>query len=428
MIDKVGEKLVVHGGCNLRGEVFVSGSKNASLPIIASTLLAKGRHKLHNVPLLSDVEGFASLLKTLGLSVSHAKNRTLTVNNTHDGTPTLCHAPYDIVSRMRASILVLGPLLASRGSATVSLPGGCSIGTRPVDLHLKALKLMGAEININHGYIEGKVDGRLRGANIDFDKVTVTGTANILMAATLADGTTTLRNAAMEPEVVDLCHTLVNMGASISGIGTNTIVVAGVDTLSAAEYTVMPDRIEAGTLLCAVAASGGDVIVHNAPINTLSTAIHKLQSMGAEIYAEDKPLGSIHVISKKRLQGVDLDTNPYPGLPTDLQAQFMAVLATSTGTSVVTENIFENRFMHVPELNRMGANIHANETSAFITGVDALYGAPVKATDLRASAALLIAALCADGTTEIHDIYHLDRGYERFEDKLTNLGARIERI
>ncbi len=427
MIDNVNAKLIVNGGTTLRGESFVSGSKNASLPIIAATLLANGRHKLSNVPLLSDVDGFATLLTTLGLSVSHAKNRVLTVTNNHDGSPTNCHAPYDIVSRMRASILVLGPLLASRGTAKVSLPGGCSIGARPVDLHLKALQLMGATISINHGYIEGSVEGRLHGANIDFDKVTVTGTANILMAATLANGTTTLRNAAMEPEIVDLCHALLNMGASISGIGTNTLVITGVESLSSGEYSIMPDRIEAGTLLCAVTATGGDVVVHNCPISTLNTVIHKLQAMGAEIYADNSHIGSIHVVSKKRLQAVDVDTNPYPGMPTDMQAQLMTLLAISDGTSVVTENIFENRFMHVPELNRMGAHIHANETTAFITGVETLYGAPVKATDLRASASLLIAGLCAQGTTEIHDIYHLDRGYEKFEDKLIALGAKITR-
>ena len=415
-------KIVIRGGRRLRGEVRVSGAKNAALPILASSLLASGRSTYRNVPDLGDVVTMKKLLRQLGAQVD-GDGRT-TVDSTHI---TNFEAPYELVKTMRASILALGPLLARCGEARVSLPGGCAIGLRPVDQHLKGLQAMGAEINLDHGYIDARAT-RLTGTRFAFDVVTVTGTENLLMAATLADGTTVLENAAREPEVVDLADCLNAMGARVTGAGTDRIVVEGVAALHGARHAVMPDRIETGTFLAAASAAvgaGDTVVLRGARADTLGAVIDKLTEAGAEIVVD----GDVIRVSRRgELRAVTLRTAPYPAFPTDMQAQLMALMSVAKGTTVITETIFENRMMHVQELNRLGADIEVEGNTAIVKGVARLTGAAVMATDLRASACLVIAGLIAHGQTVIDRIYHLDRGYERIEAKLSALGARIKRV
>lgn len=415
------EKLIINGGKPLNGKVRISGAKNACLPILAATILAEGSYKISNVPDLRDIRTMLSLLGEVGVSSEHnGANVLLNCESAEDKII----APYELVKTMRASVLALGPLLARKKRAKVSLPGGCAIGERPVDQHIKALKLMGAEISVNHGYIEAHCE-KLVGAEITFDMVTVTGTENILMAAVLAEGETILYNAAQEPEVVDLARFLKKMGAKIEGEGTTVIKIKGVKKLNSKDYTVMPDRIEAGTFLCAVACTGGKVTLENAPVSSMTAIIDKLCQTGLKVDILND--STIIVEKTKRPEATDISTQPYPGFPTDMQAQFMSVMSIAEGVSVVTETIFENRFMHVSELKRMGADIRLKDKSAIIRGVESLTGAPVMASDLRASASLVIAALMAEGTSEILRVYHLDRGYERFDDKLSQLGADITR-
>lgn len=418
------QKLKIRGGKSLNGTIAVSGAKNAALPIIAASLLSDQPLTLTNVPHLNDINTMVKLLAQMGVAATR-DGETLTLN-AH--TVTDKAALYEMVKTMRASILVLGPLVARFGEAKVSLPGGCAIGARPVDLHIKGLEAMGAEITIEAGYIHAtlrKNATRLKGAHILMETVTVTGTENLMMAACLADGTTTLANAAKEPEVVDLAECLIAMGARISGHGTDTIVVEGVPALGAAKHEVMPDRIECGTFLAAVAAAGGKVTLTRAAPKTLDVVIDKLRESGATI---STTLDTISIEAHARPKAVGLKTAPYPAFPTDMQAQFIALNAIANGTAVVTETIFENRFMHVQELVRLGAKIDIEGNSAIVHGVDRLTGAAVMATDLRASACLIIAALVAEGETIIDRIYHLDRGYDRIEKKLSALGADITRI
>jgi UDP-N-acetylglucosamine 1-carboxyvinyltransferase len=413
------QKLVITGGRRLNGEIPVSGAKNAVLPILCASILSSETIRLSNVPALQDVSTMIGLLRSLGVKVDGTSGDvTLDARNVREYT-----ASYELVKTMRASILVLGPLLARFGEAVVSLPGGCAIGSRPVEQHIKGLQAMGARIEIENGYIHARAD-KLRGTTIVTDMITVTGTENLLMAATLAEGETVLENAAREPEVTDLANLLVSMGAKISGIGTDRIVIQGVDSLSGATHSIIPDRIEAATFLCAVAAAGGDVTLTNVNPTHLDAAIEKLREIGVEL-----SIGSDWIRAKMDIKprAVSFRTTEYPGFPTDMQAQFMAVNAIASGTSHVTETIFENRFMHVPELCRLGANIVAEGNLAMITGVDHLNGAPVMATDLRASASLVIAALAANGETTVDRIYHLDRGYDRMEQKLSGVGADIMR-
>jgi len=416
------DRLLITGGATLHGEVQVSGAKNAALPILCASLLTASLLRLTNVPKLRDVGTTCALLAKLGVAVTRdpeGHEVTLQAAALTDNT-----APYDLVKTMRASILVLGPLLARSGEARVSLPGGCAIGVRPVDQHIKALEAMGAEIAIEHGYIHAKA-ARLRGAKILFDMVTVTGTENVMMAATLADGVSVLRNAAREPEVVDLANCLVAMGAKITGAGGDEIHIEGVAALHGATHRIMPDRIETGTFLAAVAAAGGDVVVRGAEPLTLVAVIDKLVEAGADLECDGD---AIRVRRNGQLDAVNVRTAPYPGFPTDMQAQLLAVNAIANGTSAITETIFENRMMHVQELQRLGANIELEGNVAIVKGVPRLAGAAVMATDLRASACLVIAGLVADGETTIDRIYHLDRGYERIEDKLSALGASIRRV
>lgn len=415
-------KLIVKGGKQLHGGAYISGSKNASLPILGACLLAEGKFRLHNIPNLMDITTMGELLAGLNVSTECSGNNSLTMNNNGGGSYI---APYELVSKMRAGILVLGPLVAARHKARVSLPGGCAIGERPVDLHINALEKMGALISVNHGYIEAECE-RLTGTEINFKTVTVTGTENVMMAAALAKGTTVLNNAAAEPEVVDLANFLRAMGACITGDGTATIIIEGVDKLHPAEYTVMPDRIEAGTIMCAVAGTGGAVTLHNAPIKCMSAVIECLKQCGLSIAAQED--GTVTVSSDGKIKAVDIITKPYPGFPTDMQAQLMAVLTKADGASLIDETIFDNRFMHVAELKRMGADIAVKDGRAMVRGVKELSGAPVMASDLRASAGLVIAALMASNTSEIRRVYHLDRGYEQFEKKLQLLGADIVRV
>ncbi len=417
------DKLLIHGGKPLYGDVMISGAKNAALPILAATLLASEPVTISNVPRLHDVSTMIALLQELGAKVSVDADMNVRVEASQVNNLV---APYDLVKTMRASILVLGPMLARFGRADVSLPGGCAIGTRPVDLHLKALKTMGAEISVTNGYIKARCpNGRLHGKSLVFDTLTVTGTENILMAAVLARGTTILKNAAREPEVVDLINFLNYMGARISGAGTHTLEIEGVESLSGGNYSVMFDRIEAGTYLTAAAITRGRVTVrHVKPDNLLST-LCKFEEAGAALsLGEDWVTLDMH---ESRPQAVDISTAPYPGLATDMQAQFMALNTVAHGSSSVTENIFENRFMHVQELQRMGAKIRLNGKTALITGIETLTGAPVMATDLRASASLILAGLAAEGETAVERIYHVDRGYECIEAKLSLLGADIRR-
>lgn len=414
------EKLKITGGPSLEGEISISGAKNAALPILCASLLTAGTLRLTNVPQLRDVLTTQKLLQGMGMRVM--------TDNVHEfeltgaGVDKL-EAPYELVKTMRASILVLGPTLARFGEARVSLPGGCAIGSRPVEQHIKGLQAMGAEINIEHGYIHARAK-RLKGARFMSDMVTVTGTENLLMAAVLADGVTVLENAAREPEVVDLAECLIKMGAKISGHGTDTITVEGVASLHGAEHAVMPDRIETGTFLCAVMLARGKVVLRNTRANILESVLDKLREAGAYVEAGD---GWIAIEMRERPKAVSLRTLPYPAFPTDMQAQFMAMNTLATGTGVITETIFENRFMHVSELARMGADIHIDGHTAVVRGVERLSGATVMATDLRASASLVIAGLAAEGETIVDRIYHLDRGYEHIEAKLGGVGALIER-
>lgn len=414
------DKLLIWGGLPLKGEITISGAKNAALPIMTSTLLAPGIHTLKRIPKLKDVFTMAELIKKMGGTVEFnelCKINTLKINK--------FEAPYELVKTMRASILVLGPLVARFGKAKVSLPGGCAIGARPVDLHIKGLEKMGAKISLQEGYIIAQAS-RLIGAKIYLDIPTVTGTENLMMAATLAKGTTIIENAAKEPEIVDLANYLILMGAKIQGAGTSIIKIEGVDELKPPqEYEIIPDRIETGTFMAIAGACRGDIIIKECRIDHVETIILKMKDAGVS-FKETKD--GIRVIGPKRLQAVDIKTMPYPGFPTDMQAQFMAMMTVAKGTSVIKETIFENRFMHVAELRRMGADITVEGNTATVKGVKKLKGAPVMATDLRASASLVIAGLIAEGETVIDRIYHLDRGYEELDKKLIQLGARIKRI
>lgn len=407
----------------MRGQTFASGSKNAALPLLASALLAKGTCHFENVPQLADIRTMLKLLRHIGLEASMEQN-SCTLHNPGMANP---EAPYELVKTMRASVLVLGPLLAKYGKAKVSLPGGCAIGARPIDLHLKALSAMGADISLSGGYVEASAQ-RLRGADFRFDTISVTGTENIVMAASLAKGITRIRNAAQEPEVTELVVALKKMGAKIEWEKPNELVVEGVEELTPCRHAVCADRIEAGTLLVAAAITGGDVLVQNAQAAHLGAVIDKLKEAGCEISEAQENGGGLRLVAPPRPRPLQLQTQEYPGFPTDMQAQFMALLSMADGDSEISENIFENRYMHVAELCRMGAHIHVSGTHALIHGVPQLSGAPVMATDLRASASLVLAALRAEGTTTISRVYHLDRGYERLEEKLALLGAKVERI
>lgn len=414
------QKLKIRGGKTLNGSVRISGAKNAALPIISASLLTAEPLALTNVPQLNDIGTMVKLLAQMGVAAERsAESLALCAANIVDKT-----AHYEMVKTMRASILVLGPLLARFGEAKVSLPGGCAIGARPVDLHIKGLEAMGASITIEAGYILARA-AKLKGARILMETVTVTGTENLMMAACLADGVTTLENAAREPEVVDLALCLIAMGANISGHGTDKITIVGVEKLHGASYAVMPDRIETGTFLAAVAATGGDVTLTNAAPNTLDAVIDRLRESGAIITAT---ADTLRIIANKRPASISLKTAPYPAFPTDMQAQFIALNCIASGTAIVTETIFENRFMHVQELVRLGAKIDIEGNTAIVHGVEKLTGAGVMATDLRASACLVIAGLVAHGDTIIDRIYHLDRGYDHIEAKLTAIGALIERV
>jgi len=417
------DKLLIRGGRRLEGEVIISGAKNAALPELCAALLTAEPVTLTNVPRLQDVSTTLKLLRNMGAKAERSEAQPDTVA-LDAGPVSSPEAPYDLVKTMRASILVLGPLLARFGEATVSLPGGCAIGSRPVDQHIKGLQAMGADITVEHGYIIAKAK-RLKGARITTDMVTVTGTENLLMAATLAEGETVLENAAQEPEIPDLAELLIAMGAKIEGHGTSKIRIQGVERLHGATHRIVPDRIETGTFLCAVAAAGGDVVLRQARAEHLEVVIDKLREAGASIEAGDD---WIRVRGTQRPRAVSFRTSEYPAFPTDMQAQFMALNCVAEGASSVTETIFENRFMHVNELVRLGANIVVDGHTAMVQGVSGLSGAIVMATDLRASASLVIAGLVADGETVVDRIYHLDRGYDRMEAKLRGIGADIERI
>ncbi|HIE64923.1 MAG: UDP-N-acetylglucosamine 1-carboxyvinyltransferase [Nitrospira sp.] len=413
------DKIIIQGGKPLIGELEVSGAKNAALPILAATLLSGDEHLLKGVPGVVDVSTIQRLLRKMGAQIEEQDGvlsvRIQKIEN--------CEAPYQWVKTMRAAILVLGPLLARGGEAHVSLPGGCAIGARPIQLHLSALEKMGAEVKIEHGIIHAK-SSRLKGANIYFDISTVTGTENIMMAATLAEGTTVLENSACEPEIIDLAHFLIACGAKISGAGTDRITIEGVESLTGASYRIMPDRIEAGTFMIAAAITKGDLAIRFCRPETLVSVIDKLRTAGAIVTEE----GEMLRVKGGEIHAVDIKTLPYPGLPTDMQAQFMALMSLSDGLSVITETIFEQRFNHVAELRRMGAEIRLEGNHAVIRGVKSLSGAPVMASDLRASASLVLAGLVAQGETEILRIYHLDRGYHRIEEKLSKVGASIRRV
>jgi UDP-N-acetylglucosamine 1-carboxyvinyltransferase len=424
------DKLLIRGGRRLSGEVVVSGAKNAALPEIVASLLTAEPVRLSNVPRLKDVATTLELLRNMGVVVerSHDGDRQSDVVAIDASRVSSPEAPYELVKTMRASVLALGPLLARFGEATVSLPGGCAIGSRPVDQHIKGLKLMGADIVVEHGYIIAKAK-RLHGASVTTNMVTVTGTENLMMAATLAEGETVLENAAQEPEVTDLAEMLIAMGARITGQGTSKIRIEGVAALRGAQHRVVPDRIEAGTFLCAVAAAGGDVLLRDARADHLGAVIDKLREAGVRIesgQADGKPW--IRVKADGRLKAVSFRTSEYPAFPTDMQAQFMALNCIADGAGKVTETIFENRFMHVNELLRLGARIEVDGHTALVQGVERLSGARLMATDLRASASLVIAGLVADGETVVDRIYHLDRGYDGMESKLRGIGADIERI
>lgn len=417
------DKLIITGGLPLAGEIRISGAKNSALPILAATLLADGPVVIGNLPHLHDITTMIELLAGMGIEPVIDEKMRIEVDAR---TIRNCHAPYELVRTMRASILVLGPLLAHFGEAQVSLPGGCAIGSRPVDLHIRGLEAMGAHIVVEEGYIKAKVDGRLKGANILFDMVTVTGTENILMAACLAEGRSVIENAAREPEIVDLAECLIAMGAQITGHGTDTIIVDGVKSLHGCEHNVVADRIETGTYLVAAAASRGRIKVKDTRPDILDAVLLKLEQAGAHITTGDDWIALDMYGNQPK--AVNIRTAPYPAFPTDMQAQFVAMNAVSEGTSSVTETIFENRYMHVQEMLRMGAKIEVQGNTAIIKGVERLKGAPVMATDLRASASLVIAGLVADGDTLVDRIYHIDRGYECIEEKMQLLGAKIRRV
>lgn len=426
------DKIIIRGGKKLRGKIEISGAKNAALPLMTACLLTEDDLKLYNLPHLVDISTMIHLLVQHGVDFEldgcakqgGSKGEVVRLNASNI---TSLEAPYEIVRKMRASILVLGPLLSRFGKARVSLPGGCAIGTRPVDLHLGALEAMGAKIELEEGYINASVKGRLKGADITFEKVSVGATENILMAATLADGKTTLRNAAKEPEITDLANCLVKMGAIIEGIGTDTLIIEGQEKLHGAEYSVISDRIEAGSYMIAAAITDGEVEILDVNIESLTSTIDKLKEAGISI-EQTSPTSLLVKRAGKTIKSVDAVTLPYPEFATDMQAQLMALMTIADGESKIDETIFENRFMHVPELMRMGANIAINGHSATITGVKKLKGAEVMATDLRASISLVIAALVAEGETTIGRVYHIDRGYERLEEKLQMVGADIERV
>mgnify|MGYP002623494610 FL=1 len=416
------DRIRIRGGQQLKGAIPISGAKNATLPLMAAALLPDGPLVLKNVPDLADIATMRSLLEQHGLAVEHDRAaRTLTIS----GSATNLEAPYDLVRKMRASVLVLGPLLARYGQARVSLPGGCAIGTRPVDLHLKGLELMGAEIALDAGYIEARAPKGLKGARILFPQVSVGATENLLMAATLAEGETELVNAAREPEIEDLALCLMRMGARIEGIGTDRLRIQGVRSLGPATHRVIADRIEAGTYACAAAITGGEVLLQGARLDHLGAVARVLREAGVGLAEEP---GGLRVTRLNGLHGVDVQTEPFPGFATDMQAQFMALMTVAEGAAMITETIFENRFMHVPELTRMGARINYHGASAIVRGVPRLSGAPVMATDLRASVSLVLAGLAAEGETIVNRVYHLDRGYERVEEKLAAVGAAIERL
>ncbi len=414
------DKIIITGGRRLQGDITVSGAKNAALPILASVILGGGECTVTNVPRVVDVFTMGKLLGILGATVKTEGNRVVMKMDALRSS----EAPYDLVRTMRASVVVLGPLLARWGEAIVSLPGGCAIGSRPVNLHLAGLEQMGATVTVEHGYIKAKAP-RLKGARICLDFPTVTGTENLMMAACLADGTTVIENVAKEPEIVDLAAFLVKRGARIAGAGTDMITIEGVKELRGADHEVIPDRIEAGTYLAAAAITGGDVCVKDCRPQHLEAVTAKLREAGAEV-TESKE--SVRLKVPKRLKSVDVKTYPYPGFATDMQAQMMALMCVAQGTSVITETVFEGRFIHVPELQRMGANIKVDGSHAVVTGTTQLSGAAVMASDLRASAGLVVAGLAAEGDTEIARVYHLDRGYERIEEKLSGLGAAIRRV
>jgi len=413
------DKIILQGGARLEGTVHVSGAKNAALPVIVSSLLTGGWNTFHNIPDLVDIKTVKRLLMDFGVEFEGAEDLRVNAGNLKSFV-----APYDLVRTMRASILVLGPLLARMGRARVSLPGGCAIGARPVNLHVKALQELGAEVDLADGYLEAKAP-HLRGAVIYFDISTVTGTENVMMAAVLARGTTVLKNAAREPEVVNLAEVLNGMGAKISGAGSDVIVIEGVDSLHPVEASVIPDRIEAGTFMIAAGITGGDVRILGCDPAHVEALTLKLRETGMEVKPVD---GGIRVVGSDRIESVDVTTLPYPGFATDLQAQFMALMTVGNGISVITETVFENRFMHVGELMRMGGNIVVQGNSAIVKGVKKLRGAPVMATDLRASASLILAGLVAEGRTELSRVYHIDRGYQQVEKKLSALGADIRRV
>ncbi len=417
------DRIVIEGGAPLRGEVAVSGAKNAALPALAAALLAEGEHAVRNVPELADVRTMGRLLGHMGCAFERLGRHEVVIRVPAAPRP---EAPYDLVRTMRASVVVLGPLLARLGRARVSLPGGCAIGARPIDQHLKGLAALGAEIELQHGYVEARAPmGRLRGATFTFDGVTVTGTENVMMAAALAEGTTVLDNCAREPEVVDLAQALRSMGARVQGEGTDQIRIQGVERLRPLDHAVIPDRIEAGTLLVAGALPGNDVTVRGCVPEHLEALVEKLRQVGAEV----RPVpGGLRAVGDGRPRPADVRTAPFPGFATDMQAQMMVLLTVAQGSSVVTETVFENRYMHVLELRRLGADIAVDGKTALVKGIPELSGAPVMASDLRASAALVLAGLLARGTTEVQRVYHLDRGYERLEERLAPLGARIRRV
>ncbi|MDY6856900.1 MAG: UDP-N-acetylglucosamine 1-carboxyvinyltransferase [Thermodesulfobacteriota bacterium] len=413
------EKIVIKGEKRLKGEVEISGSKNAALPILTASILTQGWNTFSNVPVLRDIETIKRLLKGLGIKIKEGKDLRINADSLNS-----YEASYDLVKTMRASVLVLGPLLAKLKRAKVSLPGGCAIGARPINLHLKGLAKLGAKIELKHGYVEAKAK-KLKGAPIFFDISTVTGTENLMMAATLAEGVTTLENAAREPEVIELACILKKMGANIKGEGTEIITIEGVKELKSTDYTIIPDRIEAGTFMTAAGITGGNIRIKNCNTNLLDAVTLKLKETGLDISNKDK---GITVKGNRTIRSVDIKTLPYPGFPTDMQAQMMAFMCFANGTSVISETVFENRFMHVSELQRMGADIRIEGHNAIVKGVPYLSGAPVMATDLRASACLILAGLAAKGETEISRVYHIDRGYESIVEKLSKLGADIKRV
>jgi UDP-N-acetylglucosamine 1-carboxyvinyltransferase len=412
--------IVINGGKKLSGEVTISGAKNAALPILAAALLCEGKHRIANVPHLADIRTFGRILQNMGVSFEQ-QDRDVLVDSTSLAKP---EAPYDLVRTMRASVLVLGPLVARMGKARVSLPGGCAIGARPINLHLMGLQKLGATVEIEHGYVVASAK-KLRGAHIHFDMVTVTGTENIMMAAVLAEGESVIENAAREPEIVDLANALIGMGAKIEGAGSDIIRVQGVDGLHPMNHTVMPDRIETGTFVIAAAITNGSVLIRNCVPDHLDAVLAKVAEAGAKIKTDD---GTIRITGQRTIKPVNVKTLEYPGFPTDMQAQIMSLMSLADGASMINETIFENRFTHVAELRRMGADIQTDGRTAIIKGVPKLSAAPVMATDLRASASLILAGLAAEGQTVITRIYHLDRGYDNIEQKLSALGADIRRV